>query len=228
MLYRMIPVRQTSRLPYDARPLSPIDLVALQSAVADPCTLTILTEPNALVEIRRLVARATSIQLRDRSVVDELYAWMRFGKRDPRWYRDGLNAECLGLKRWEAWVLRLLLAPRCLAWFGRWGLISLLTADTNQHAPFSPAIGLLTVRGEGIAQRIEAGRCLQRIWLTGARLGLSTHPISAAVDVDETRSDVFERFQVGAGHQHVNLFRIGFSKPPARSARLPVDELIRA
>jgi hypothetical protein len=120
-----------------------------------------------------------------------------------------------------------LLAPRVLGLFGQWGLIHLLTANVDQHAPPTPAICLLTVEREGVVERIEAGRCLQRIWLAAASRGLSTHPISAAVDVDATRPRVFERFQVDLAHHHVNLFRLGVSKKPPRSARIPVDELIQ-
>ncbi len=226
-LYRMIPVRQTSRLPYDSQPISSRDLDALQAVVAAPCVLKVLTGYHELTEIRSLVARATAAQFRDSAVIEELYRWMRFTTRDRRWFRDGLNADCLGLRRWEAQVLRLLLAPRLLSLLGRWGLIHLLTANIDQHAPPTPAICLLLVEGEGVVHRIEAGRCLQRIWLTAAARGLSTHPISAAVDYGETRSRVLERFYVDPGYRHVNLFRLGVSTKPARSPRLPVDEMIR-
>jgi hypothetical protein len=226
-LYRMIPVRQTSRLPYDARPIAAEDLDALRSVVGVPCALTVLTGADEIAEIRRLVAEATAAQFRDPAVTEELYGWMRFTRRDQRWFRDGLNADCLGLRRWEAEVLRFLLAPRVLRLFGRWGLIRLLTAPIDQHAPPAPAIALLTVEGDAVARRIEAGRCLQRIWLTAAARGLSAHPISAAVDRDETRPRVLERFQVAPGSHHVNLFRLGVSRTAGRSPRLPVDELIR-
>jgi hypothetical protein len=226
-LYRMIPVRQTSRLPYDPRPISARDLDAIQSVVVTPCVLKVLTGQDDLNEIRSLVAKATAVQFHDSAVTEELHGWMRFTPRDHRWFRDGLNADCLGLRRWEAQVLRWLLAPQVLRRFGRWGLIRLLTAQADQHAPPTPAIGLLTVEGEGVAQRVEAGRCLQRIWLTAASRGLSAHPISAAVDVDETRPRVLERFRVAPGSLHVNLFRLGVSRKPARSPRLPVDELLR-
>jgi hypothetical protein len=226
-LYRMIPIRQTSRLPYDANPIADGDLEALQSVVAAPCALKVLIGRDEIAEIRGLVAKATAAQFRDSAVSEELYRWMRFTRRDRRWYRDGLNADCLGLRWWEARALRYLLAPRVLQLLGRWGLIRLLTSDIDQHAPPAPAIGLLTMEGEGVARRIEAGRCLQRIWLAAASRGLSAHPISAAVDLDETRPRVLERFRVELGYQHVNLFRLGISRTPARSPRLPVDELIR-
>ena len=96
-LYRMIPVRQTSRLPYDARPIASQDLDALQSVVAAPCALKVLTGPAEVAEIRGFVAKATAVQFRDRR-------WPRNPRLDAlhpadrRWFRDGLNADCLGLR----------------------------------------------------------------------------------------------------------------------------------
>ena len=53
-----------------------------------------------------------------------------------------------------------------------------------------------------------------------------THPLSAAVDVAATRPRTLELFGVGPGEHPVNLFRLGYSAPPARSPRLPADEIL--
>jgi nitroreductase len=227
-LYRMIPVRQTSRLPYQSEPITTEDLEEIRQAVATPCSLAILTDPDEVETIRRLVCDATIEQLKDTRASDELYTWLRFSKRENRWYRDGLNAECMGWNRLEALALRWMLAPGILRTFGPWGLFRLLGSDVDKNAPPTPAIGLLTVEKDDIAGRIEAGRQLQRVWLTAASKGLATHPISAAVDVSRTRLMVFQRFGLPPDSLHVNLFRIGRSLPPARSHRLPVDEILLA
>jgi hypothetical protein len=227
-LYRMIPIRRTSRLRYDAAPIAPEILAALRAAVRPPGALYVLTEARAIAEVRALVAAATAEQLADAPVARELYGWLRFSPRDRRWYRDGLNAACMGWRSWEAAAIRLLLAPSVLPFLSRWGLHRALCADVDQQAPPAPAICLLTVEEESVAARIEAGRILQRLWLTAALHGLVTHPLSAAVDVTSTRPRVLERFGVPAGQSHVNLFRLGRSAPPARSSRLPADEILDA
>ena len=224
-LYRMIPVRRTSRLPYRADPVPPGAQAALREA-ARPCTLHALDDPARLDELRRLVAQATARQLADRGIARELHAWMRFSRRDPRWYRDGLNAACLGWGSMEAAIARRLLAPRMLGILSRLGLHRALCADVDQQSPPAPMLCMLALTGDGVAPRIEAGRSLQRTWLTAAAHGLVTHPVSAVVDVAATRPRALELLGLSAEERPVNLFRLGYSAPPARSPRLPADEIL--
>jgi hypothetical protein len=218
-------VRRTSRIPYRGEPPSAAALEAMRAAVSSPCALHVLSDAARILEVRQLVARATAVQLADAAIARELYTWMRFGPGDPRWHRDGLNAACLGWSALEAAVARRLLSPTVLGVLARLGLHRALCA-VDQQAPPAPVLCLLTVMGEGIARRIEAGRCLQRVWLTAAAHGLVTQPLSAAVDVAATRPRALELFGVAAGDLPVNLFRLGFSDAPARSPRLPADEIL--
>ena len=224
-LYRMIPIRRTSRLPYRRDPV-PAEALAAMRAAAAPCRLHAIDDPQRIGALRRLVVEATIAQLADERVGRELFAWLRFSRRDSRWYRDGLNAACMGWSGVEAAIARRLLAPGALRALSRLGLHRALAADVNQQAPPAPAIGLLTTSAGGVAPRVEAGRALQRAWLTAAANGLVTHPLSAAVDVEATRPRALTLFGIAPEERPVNLFRLGFSPPPARSARLPVDELL--
>jgi nitroreductase len=224
-LYRMIPIRRTSRLPYRRDPV-PAEALAVMRAAAAPCRLHTIDDPPRIDALRRLVVEATIAQLADERIARELFAWLRFSRRDARWYRDGLNAACMGWSGVEAAVARRLLAPGAMRGLSRLGLHKALASDVNQQAPPAPAIGLLTTSIEGVAPRVEAGRALQRVWLTAATNGLVTHPLSAAVDVEATRPRALALFGIAPDQRPVNLFRLGFSPPPARSARLPVDELL--
>jgi hypothetical protein len=225
-LYRMIPIRRTSRLPYAQEPISTEVLKALQSTVGFPCSLYTLTQPDDIAEVRALVAEATSELMADTTVANEVYSWLRFFPRDPRWYRDGLTAACMGWKRWEAALAGVVLLPPVLRLLTRFGLHRAVFANMDQQAPQTPVLCLLTVKEEGVGPRIEAGRCLQRIWLAAASNGLATHPLSAAVDLERTRRRAMKLFNVPPGERHVNLFRLGRSAPSARSPRLPADEIL--
>jgi nitroreductase len=225
-LYRMIPVRRTSRLPFLPAPVSAEALAALRAVVKPPCALYVLTDTAAIDAVRKLVALAAAEQMRDRPIVRELYHWLRFSRRDPRWHRDGLTAACMGWGRFSAGLLRVMLAPWMVRCLTACRLHRLFYGGVGSQAPSAPALCLLTVDGEGAHVRIEAGRTLQRLWLTAAAHGLTTHPLSAGVDFASTRPQVFAHFGVPAGQNHVNLFRIGQSPPSARAPRLPADELL--
>ena len=225
-LYRMIPIRRTSRLPYDSERIATEDLDAMRAGVEPPCKLYTLTDPEVIEEIRALVVSATMEQFQDTDIVGELYNWTRFSRKDPRWYRDGLDAACMGWKPWEATAARVLLAPPVLRLLVHCKLHRLIFGGVDQHAPAAPVLCLLAVEGDAVPDRIEAGRCLERIWLAAAARGLVTHPLSAALDVDRTRPRVLQRFDVAENHSYVNLFRVGRSASPARSSRLPADEIL--
>lgn len=226
-LYRMIPIRRTSRVPYLDEPIPSGVLKDIEEA-ARPARLYVLMDWAAKDEIRFLTAAAGTRALQNERYASELYRWMRFSRCDPGWYQDGLNAECMGWNRIEAALARQLLRPsviRVLAklWFTRW-----LYTNIDQQAPFAPALCLLTTQDSSFGGRVQAGRSLQRVWLTAAAHGLVTHPLSAAVDDARSRGRVLALFAVPAGETHINLFRLGKSPKTARSARLPADALLES
>ncbi|MCE3233208.1 MAG: hypothetical protein K0R98_1465 [Rickettsiaceae bacterium] len=225
-LYQMIPVRRTSRLPYEDKNIPDSILNELQSLCSATTKLYIITDETKIRTIRGLVKDATLMQFEDYDVSRELYKWLRFSKKDSGWYRDGLNAECLSLNKFESLATRYLLLPKVLNWLSRLHLHKIIFSDVDQHAPKTSTICLLTTNVSNIADRIEAGMTLQRIWLTATKHGLVTHPLSAAVDIEQTCKKVKTEFGVSAEEVHVNLFRLGYSKDCARSHRLPSDEIV--
>ena len=222
----MIPIRRTSRLKYLDEPISVSVLEDIRLAAVCPAKLYVLTAKPAMQEIGSLATTAGAEALRSKHYAGELYRWMRFSRRDPGWYRDGLNAECMGLNRLKAAVAQQLLKPAIVAYLTQFSWSKFLYANAGEHAPFAAALCLLTTQDPSTAGRVEAGRSLQRVWLTAASHSLVTHPLSAAVDDPESRRRVFEIFGVPPEDAHVNLFRLGKSPRTARSARLPADELL--
>jgi hypothetical protein len=65
-LYRMIPIRRTSRLRYGPEPVEQEALDALRAAVGPRCALHFLTNAEAISEVRALVAEATAELLTER------------------------------------------------------------------------------------------------------------------------------------------------------------------
>jgi len=226
-LYRMIPIRRTSRLPYLDEPI-PSSAIEEMQAAAYPARLYYLTDSAALDEIRQLTAITGARALQKEAYTSELYRWTRFSKRDPGWYTDGLNAECMGWNRIEAALAQQLLRPAVVRVLARLAFTRWVYTNVDQQAPFAPALCLLTTRKCDFTGCVEAGRSLQRVWLTAAERGLVTHPLSAAVDDPVSRLRVLRLFAVPPEETHVNLFRLGKSSKVARSPRVPADELLES
>jgi hypothetical protein len=225
-LYRMIPIRSTVRLRYSREPIPGAVLDDITHAALSPSRLYVLTDERAIDEIRSLAALASAKLLENENYARELYRWLRFSRRHPDWYRDGLNSECMGWNAITSAVCRHLLRPAAVRMLTRLHLSRWLYANANQQAPFAPALCLLTASDVTLRGRVDAGRSLQRTWLTAAKHGLVTHPLSAAVDYEQFRRRVFQLFGVAEGEVHVNLFRLGRSGKTPRSPRLTADELL--
>jgi len=163
---------------------------------------------------------ATDLVVADRwlfgtpAVARELHDWLRLHPRHPRYARDGLTDRALELSRFEARFLGAALRTHGLT--RRLGLPRLLAAAGRGLLRYDGTVLVLVgLPGES---RVDAGRRLQRSWLTLARGGLAVHPLSQLLDCPATAARVAER----VGAEPLAVFRAG--RPvagPVRSARLP-------
>jgi len=179
-LHRMIPLRRTSRRPFG--PAEPIQAEGVEWLTADQ---------------RPLVRRQMLADLSDPATAREMYRWLRLL---PGPHRDGLTAECLGLRPWEARVAAVLTHPWLPAWLRR-----LLLDDVSP----SPLWGVLHAGSQDAEGWFAAGRRLQRLWLEATARGLYLHPVRAALEPPACL-----------------MFRFGTSPSVPAAPRLPADELL--
>ena len=191
--------RATNRSRYTAEPL-PADLTA---ALRDLGCVLVPTTDGA-----RIVRRASRLSWRDRRFVGDLRAWIRGDDASP----DGMTRSQLGLARYEWQALRAafrlgsLPAPLAHVYSGR--DVRLLRE--------APAVAVLCARSDDPADLVEAGRRLLRAWVSICARGFGYHPISIAIDREETRPDVAAL--AGTDGTPVALFRIGRPTAPARAS----------
>jgi hypothetical protein len=109
-----------------------------------------------------------------------------------------------------------------MAFATRIGLHRLIANSQRDLARRCAVFGLLTAPGPGLSDFFTGGRAMVRVWLRATALGLKVHPMTAAMDNPETRSELGSIFGIPAD------FRLGYGPDLPRSARLPLDELISA
>ncbi len=195
---------------------------ALQRLAAAP-DLLVVPLGSAVVEIAELADRAGFHFLCEDAHRRELLAWMRLSRHDPRYGRDGLNAEAMALGSVEAMGASLVLGP-LFPLLKRLGLAEPLTRERSKTA--SGAIALFhRPLGE---DPLETGRAFYRAWLLMEAQGLGACPISVLADWPVSNAALLARHPLPAGRRLVNVFRLGRVPPDAAShrARLPVAELI--
>lgn len=195
---------------------------ALQRLAAAP-DLLIVPPGSAVAEIAELADRAGFHFLCEDAHRHELLAWMRLSRRDPRYGRDGLNAEAMELGSVEAMGAALVLGP-LFPLLKRLGLAEPLTRERSKTA--SGAIALFH-RPEG-EDPLETGRAFYRAWLAMAAQGLGACPVSVLADWPVSSAALVRSHPLPAGRRLVNVFRLGRVPPGAGAARarLPVGELI--
>ncbi|MFG1607925.1 Acg family FMN-binding oxidoreductase [Actinoplanes sp. NPDC049265] len=98
-------------------------------------------------------------------------------------------------------------------------------ADTrNRAAVFAVLYGA----GEGDLDWLRAGESLSAVWLTATELAISVRPLSATIEVPDTRETI-RRLLPGPGHPYLVL-RFGALNPdavkPPLTQRLPVERTV--
>jgi hypothetical protein len=153
----------------------------------------------------------------------ELWSWLRLRHHDPRYRRDGLNADCLALSNAERYAAMVLLRPMVFRVLSHLGVARLLISESSA---VKSAIALVLFIPLRTASPFEVGRRFYRLWLEITAAGLHAVPMSASADDAGTRAQ-YERL-IPSERRLANVLRVGHAPTGgvAESHRLPVVELI--
>ena len=208
--------RQTSRLPYRPERLSAGVLAEARSRLSADAELHELPTRD-LVE---LVEEADRHLYGSPEIVAELRAWLRLSPRDPRYELDGLSYECLGLSRFEAAAVGLLLRPAPYRVVRSLSLHRRFSASTTSLLEGEGSALVLTAEARSPEHVLAQGRSLCRVWLALGRHGSFTHPLSQILDCPATARKLSSRLGVTAERRVLSVFRAGRSERPPGSNRL--------
>jgi nitroreductase len=153
----------------------------------------------------------------------ELWSWLRLSRRDPRYKRDGLNADCLALSTPERLGAMVLLHPVVFRLLTRLRIARHLISEAGE---VRSAIALVLFMPRRTDSAFDVGRRLYRLWLEITAAGLHAVPMSASVDDPITRAQ-YEPL-VPSDRRLANVLRVGHAPvgAAAESYRLPAAELL--
>ena len=155
----------------------------------------------------------------------ELYSWMRFSRRDLRWTRDGLSADCLCLSAFEAWGASVALMPTMVRVLAALSLTRLLVSEANK---VKGAARIVMIHASAGTDTFDAGRAWYRFWLDLDRAGIVGVPMSALSDSRRYSAEILAAWPLPYGRKLLNVMRLGPvpAAGAARSSRLPAVELL--
>ena len=206
-LFYAITSRQTNRNPYEPQAISEADLETIKSLSSDPDVGIFITRDSAIKKsFRDLVVQANGIQYSDVNYKSELGHWLGQGVMGP----TGIEAKMAQLA-----VVFLDVGPE----------------QTKKDADLINStlyLGFISTANNDSISSIKAGRTLERFWLAATALGISLHPMSQALEVQQTKANLTGFLPAGSGMMQVQqAFRLGYAKPATEhSTRRPLQEVL--
>ncbi|HWB13939.1 MAG TPA: hypothetical protein VG826_32225 [Pirellulales bacterium] len=248
-LAAVLEARCTNRYGYLRQPVpgEALDRMVAAATRFDGCSVTWLTERRSIRRISKLVAVADRLRFERAEFHAELFRQLRLTPDEAECTRDGLDLRTLGLPLGAGLMLRSLRSWPLVRALNRVGLSRMLTLPSAALTRKSGAIGVLTVaRPVGMAF-FDAGRALERLWLTATDLRLALHPLGS-LPIFVGHHELLSRQLLGTRHTSlaadlsrafrtllpaaggrtlVMVFRVGTSTAtPTRSLRRPVEDVL--
>ena len=218
--------RQTSRLPYDGRPVAPEVVGELQEeALRGSHKLEVRTDANSIRWVIELNREALFHDMENEPIRNELVNWLRFGAREEAITQDGLSSRCLGF---SGRVMR--------SFFTRpsfWTFPPVKAVIGPLYKRSMTGVGTIGwLRGPYRTRQdwFAAGKTMIRLWLLVTRHGYHWHPYGSIITSESARANMIRYFEMpdekGGDDMVWLLLRLGRSAVPPRSHRLPVDEVM--
>ena len=216
--FAAITKRQSTRAPFEAKPLASEDLRALEAAIAKPgVRARFLTARRDLDKLKEFVVQGNTAQCLDPAFVDELGRWVRFNQSHAARTGDGLFVGSSG-------------NPVMPAWLGRSIFPYVFTAGAENPkylAQIDGSAGALVLYAEtdDPSGWFQVGRASQRFQLEATALDILTSFVNQPVEVAGVRSEFTS--WLGDGLRPALILRFGRGNALPYSLRRPVSAVLR-
>lgn len=210
-LFHAIDRRRTNRKPFLDQHVDAADARALADAAeAERGRLEVVSRPEDLVAMHRMLVDAHAAQLADPAWVAEFSSWVG---------RSGAEADGVALTSsgptpapQDRWALR------------DFGLGQAAERSPGKDFESDPLIAVVATYVDDPAAQVQAGQVLQRVLLTATARGLAASFLSQLVEVAAAREQLRELLG-NRVHPQVVL-RIGYGSPVRTSSRRPLADVL--
>jgi hypothetical protein len=237
--------RVANRKMGDAAPIDDEIVKTLSHVVQrEGAQLRIVTARDRIATMAELLAESDRVRFLVPTLHREMVGELRFPGKDS--LDEGLDVRTLELSPPEVAALELLRRPDVMDHLADWRAGQGLGAHTRASVGSSSALAVVTLSRSDPAWYVRGGAAVERLWLTAEMQGLAVQPVSpvflyAIDDKDLLRlggerhvdtlfglSQRFNQFwDLDDGENVALLLRLSHASPPsARSARLPLTELL--
>lgn len=218
LLFEAIPKRQSTRGPFDGKPVSTADLQSLVNAATMPgVDLVLVTERPQIDRVRDLVLAGNSAQLADPAFLRELKSWLRFNPRQATKTGDGLFSVSSGNPALPSWLGPLM-----------FDLVFKAEAENEKYTrqlASTAGVAVFVAEKDDREHWVLAGRACQRFALQATALGLKHAFINQPVEVASLRPEMATLVGL-PGRRPDIVMRFGYGTALPYSARRPVEAVL--
>ena len=243
-LYDMIKLRSCNRKPYDMKPLGPRDMTLIQDSVGHSgVSLVLIDDKEDISKLAVAVATNERVLMEHKGLHDFLFSMIRWSRSEEQ-RSPGLFIRTMEFPGPVRILLKYVISHwSLLKVLNLIGMSKSIAQQSGAVYKASSVVGALIIDSDADQAYIDAGRVLQRIWLTATLSGLSMQPITAIPylrdRVEAGESEMFSvehrtlirqayavmvrAFGIRREERHIAMvFRLGRGeKPSATSHKLP-------
>lgn len=244
-----IDARLTNRKPGRPEPIAADQLAMLRgAAAARGGQMHVCGDQARFDELAEILGVSDGLRMFSAALHGEMMSELRWTKKDVETSRDGIDLATLEISGGQRQMIKMMRRFGVARFMGKLGAGKAFIAGARQMLAASSAFAVVTVPGHGLADYLQGGRAMQRVWLTATSLGLSFQPLAAVTYLFmrvrffggeglppssvETLRRLLDRFdrvfpEIDRDHGHVLYFRLAHAEPAsARSLRRPVEAVL--
>ena len=207
--------RRSDRRHYQDKKI-PTDIIGkLGNITRGSASLSITDSPEAIGFLSEMTAEATREIMSDPAFREELAGWVRHNwTRQP----DGMPGYTQGIPGPVSLFAKVVIRNNKR-------MANSQAKQDSRRVARSSAIGLVCIPKDDPPCQLDAGRVYQRACLAGAKYGLKTAGVSAAIVNDDTSEQIAKRLALKG--KPVALIRFGYTKSvPKTSPRLSLSDFV--
>ncbi len=224
-LFAHVLQRRTNRNAFDMTPVAGADAASLGDEMRGMNVRFGWTaEPSAMIRLRDIARRAWAVEVNKDETYLESVKLFRITAPEIAHYRDGLSFH--GPVFW--WLNKVNLFSRETAMddFARKQALELIETHLK-----TPAFAWITTSTNDRVAQLDAGAAYVRASLKATGLGLSTHPLSQALQEFPEMLPLKAEHRLALGLPESDtvqmFFRLGRAAPVEAAPRRPLDDIIR-
>lgn len=248
-LYGQIAKRTTNRKKYNGGAIPPQTVGALRGASSGlkGVSLKFITDSIAIQGLAQCASAFDILLLENRHLHDFFFSHLNWTKEQEEKIRSGLFIETLELD---------LPVKKMFSLFKHWPLMRIFNALGAARAgakqnrgiyASASAMGIITIADESVATFINAGRAMQRVWLTATANGINMQPLTGVLIfhqrlehgvcdgfpakqqkiIRKSYEGIRDIFDVKQGVITM-MFRLGYADPPTASSVKKLPDIVMA